>query len=134
MSMSLTPSVASPFGSTPGMVLPRSEPTDIQLHIGEGQPGVQKGMFQATKTSEGGWKIGSGWIYCGLTRVTVNEATLPSSASTAYLNVNFAGTTFKASISNTPDNEAVVSIVLYEFSAGKIRTDGRNVMFIPLYN
>lgn len=133
MSMSLTPSVASPFGSTPGMVLPRSEPTDIQLHIEEGQAGAPKGMFQATKTSDG-WKIGSGWIYCGLTLVTVEEATIPASSSQVYLNVKFAGTSFSASISQTKDNDAVVSIVLYEFSAGKIKTDGRNVMFIPLYN
>lgn len=91
-------------------------------------------MFRATKTEDGDWKIGSGWIYCGLTLVTVEEATIPKASTHAYLNVEFDGTSFSASISKDMVHDAIVSIILYEFSDYKIKTDGRNAMFIPLYN
>lgn len=130
----LTPSVAGGFGSTPTMVLPRSSGTDDGVKFGAESTGASKGLFALVKSRSEGWKVCSGWIYCGLQKVDVEEATLGSDPEAAYLNVTASDGGFSAEISSQEDTDAIVSIVLYEFEDGKVSKDGRNAMFVPVYN
>ena len=131
----LTPSVAGGFGSTPMMVLPRSSGADDGVRwFGSESTSAPKGLFALVKSRSEGWKVCSGWIYCGLQKVSVEEATLGSNPRAAYLNVTESGGKFSAEISSQAATDAIVSIVLYEFKDGKVSKDGRNVMFVPVYN
>ena len=91
-------------------------------------------MFALSRTKTKEWKVGEGWLYCGLKKVDVESTTLPASASSVYLNVSESEGEFSAALSGQEDKSAIVSILLYKFKEGKVKMDGRNVIFVPLYN
>jgi hypothetical protein len=116
------------------MVFARSGAGDTTLQFGADSVGPSKQLFALSKTKTKKWKVGKGWLYCGLTKVDVTSAELPESAEKAYINVTESDGEFAATISEQEDVDAVVSIVLYEFKNNKLKLDGRNVIFVPLYN
>lgn len=130
----LSPSVSGGFGSTPTMVMPRSNGSDSGVSFGAEASGESEGLFALTESESEGWKVGEGWLYCGLKKVDVEEATLGSNSTAAYINVTEDGGDFKAEVSAQEDASAIVSIKIYEFEDGKLKRDGRNVIFVPLYN
>ena len=133
----LTPSVAMGAGSTPGAVFSRSSGTDPGVQFGAESEGPSKQLFALSKNKTDGWKVGSGWVYCGLVKVNVEATTLGaiSGSATVYVHVKADGEGgFTAEVSKDADNSAVASIVLYEFENGKLKLDGRLAPTIPLYN
>lgn len=133
----LTPSVAMGAGSTPGVVFSRSSWTDPGVQFGAESEGPSKRLFALSKSKTDGWKVGEGWVYCGLVKVDVEAVTLGaiSGSATVYVHVGTDGKGgFTAKVSKDADNSAVVSIVLYEFEDGKLKLDGRLAPTIPLYN
>lgn len=130
----LSPSVSGGFGSTPTMVMPRSNGSDSGVPFGAETAGGSKELFALTRSKSEGWKVGEGWLYCGLEKVDVEAATLGSNPTAAYINVTESNGEFSAQISAQENQNAVVSIKLYEFEDGKLKRDGRNVIFVPLYN
>lgn len=133
----LTPSVAMGAGSTPGVVFSRSSGTDAGVQFGAESEGASKQLFSLSKNKTEGWKVGKGWVYCGLVKVDVAPTTIgPISGSAAvYIHVKADGEGgFTAEVSKNADNSAVASIVLYEFENGKLKLDGRLAPTIPLYN
>ena len=124
-------------GSTPGAVLSRSSWTDPGVQFGAESEGPSKRLFALSKSKTGGWKVGEGWVYCGLVKVDVEAVTLGaiSGSATVYVHVKADGKGgFTAEVSKDADNSAVASIVLYEFEDGKLKLDGRLAPTIPLYN
>ena len=117
----LMPSVSMGAGSTPGAVFSRSSGTDEGVQFGAESEGLSKQLFALSKSKTDGWKVGEGWVYCGLVKVDVEATTLGaiSGSATVYVHV-------KA--------DAAASIVLYEFENGKLKWDGRLAPTIPLYN
>lgn len=130
----MMPPVASPFGSTPGMVVSRSSSSDAPLQFGAEQPMTSADLFPLSRSETEGWKVGKGWVYCGLKKVDVEEAAVGQNPSAVYLNVTADGGEFTAVVSPTKDDKALVSFVLYLFEDGELKTDGRYAPFIPLYN
>lgn len=133
----LTPSVAMGAGSTPGVVFARSNGTDDGVQFGAESEGPSKQLFALSKNKTDGWKVGGGWVYCGLMKVDVEAATLGeiSGSTKVYVHVKADGKgKFTAKVSKTEDNGAVASIILYEFENGKLKWDGRLAPIIPLYN
>ena len=116
------------------MVFARSGIGDTPVQFGADAPGTSKQLFALSRTKTKKWKVGDGWVYCGLVKVDVEAAEIPSTASKAYLNVFEEDGEFSAEVSEQADLDAVVSVVLYEFENSKLKLDGRNAMFIPLYN
>lgn len=137
MDQFLTPSVSMGAGSTPGAVFSRSSWTDPGVQFGAESEGPSKQLFALSKNKTEGWKVGAGWVYCGLVRVNVEATTLGaiSGSATVYVHVKADGKgKFTAKVSKTEDNGAVASIILYEFENGKLKWDGRLAPIIPLYN
>lgn len=133
----LTPSVAMGAGSTPGAVFARSNGTDDGVQFGAESEGRSKQLFALSKSKTDGWKVGEGWVYCGLVKVDAEAVTLGaiSGSATVYVHVKTDGKGgFTAEVSKDADNSAVASIVLYEFENGKLKLDGRLAPTIPLYN
>lgn len=137
MDQFLTPSVSMGAGSTPGAVFSRSSWTDPGVQFGAESEGPSKQLFALSKNKTEGWKVGAGWVYCGLVRVNVEATTLGAISGSAkvYVHVKADGKgKFTAKVSKTEDNGAVASIILYEFENGKLKWDGRLAPIIPLYN
>ena len=137
MDQFLTPSVSMGAGSTPGMVFSRSSWTDPGVQFGVESEGPSKQLFALSKNKTGEWKVGAGWVYCGLVKVDVEATTIGtiSGSATVYIHVKTDGNgKFTAEVSKNKDLDAVVSIVLYEFGNGKLKLDGRLAPTIPLYN
>ena len=137
MDQFLTPSVSMGAGSTPGAVFSRSSWTDPGVQFGAESEGPSKQLFALSKNKTDGWKVGAGWVYCGLVRVNVEATTLGaiSGSATVYVHVKVDGKGgFIAEVSKNADNGAVASIVIYEFENGKLKLDGRLAPTIPLYN
>ena len=133
----LTPSVAMGAGSTPGQVFSRSSWTDPGVQFGAESEGPSKRLFALSKSKTDGWKVGEGWVYCGLVKVDVKAVSLGniSGSATVYVHVSTDGKGgFTAEVSKDADNSSVASIVLYEFENGKLKLDGRLAPTIPLYN
>lgn len=133
----LTPSISMGAGSTPGMVFSRSSWTDPGVPFGAEFEGRSKQVFILSKNKTDGWKVGEGWVYCGLRKVNVKAVTLGniSGSATVYVNVSTDGNGgFTAEVSKDKDDSAVASIVLYEFEDGELKLDGRLAPTIPLYN
>ena len=133
----LMPSVSMGAGSTPGAVFSRSSGTDEGVQFGAESEGLSKQLFALSKSKTDGWKVGEGWVYCGLVKVDVEATTLGaiSGSATVYVHVKADGEGgFTAEVSKSADNSAAASIVLYEFENGKLKWDGRLAPTIPLYN
>ena len=133
----LTPSVSMGAGSTPGAVFSRSSWTDPGVPFGAEFEGRSKQVFVLSKNKTDGWKVGEGWVYCGLVKVDVKAVTLGNinGSATVYVNVSTDGKGgFTAEVSKDKDDSAVASIVLYEFEDGELKLDGRLAPTIPLYN
>ena len=133
----LIPPVNMPAGSTPGSVFPRSHASDDGVQFGAESEGRSKQLFALSKSKTDGWKVGEGWVYCGLVKVDVEATTLGaiSGSATVYVHVKADGEGgFTAEVSKSADNSAAASIVLYEFENGKLKWDGRLAPTIPLYN
>ena len=133
----LTPSVAMGAGSTPGAVFARSNGTDDGVQFGAESEGRSKQLFALSKSKTDGWKVGKGWVYCGLVKVDVEAVTLGaiSGSATVYVHVKADGKGgFTAGVSKDKDDSAVASIVIYELENGKLKLDGRLAPTIPLYN
>ena len=137
MDQFLTPSVSMGAGSTPGAVFSRSSWTDPGVQFGVESEGPSKQLFALSKNKTEGWKVGRGWVYCGLMKVDVETTTIGeiSGSAKVYIHVNADGEgKFTAKVSKTEDNGADASIILYEFENGKLKWDGRLAPIIPLYN
>lgn len=137
MDQFLTPSVSMGAGSTPGAVFSRSSWTDPGVQFGAESEGPSKQLFALSKNKTEGWKVGAGWVYCGLMKVDVDAVTLGeiSGSAKVYIHVKADGKgKFTAKVSKTEDNAAAASIILYEFENGKLKWDGRLAPIIPLYN
>jgi hypothetical protein len=107
------------------------------VQFGAESEGPSKQLFALSKSKTDGWKVGEGWVYCGLVKVDVEATTLGaiSGSATVYIHVKTDGEGgFTAEVSKNADNSAVASIVLYEFENGKLKWDGRLAPTIPLYN
>lgn len=133
----LTPPVSMGAGSTPGAVFSRSSWTDPGVQFGAESEGPSKQLFALSKNKTDGWKVGGGWVYCGLMKVDVEAMTLGeiSGSAKVYVHVKADGKgKFTAKVSKTEDNGTVASIILYEFENGKLKWDGRLAPIIPLYN
>lgn len=133
----LTPSVDMGAGSTPGTVFSRSSWADPGVPFGAEFEGRSKQVFVLSKNKTDGWKVGEGWVYCGLKKVDVEAVTLGaiSGSATVYVHVKADGKGgFTAKVSKDKDDSAVASIVLYEFEDGKLKLDGRLAPTVPLYN
>ena len=137
MDQFLTPPVSMGAGSTPGAVFSRSSWTDSGVQFGAESEGPSKQLFALSKNKTEGWKVGGGWVYCGLMKVDVETTTIGeiSGSAKVYVHVKADGKgKFTAEVSKTEDNGAVASIILYEFENGKLKLDGRLAPTIPLYN
>ena len=137
MDQYLTPPVSMGAGSTPGAVFSRSSWTDPGVQFGAESEGPSKQLFALSKNKTEGWKVGGGWVYCGLMKVDVETTTIGeiSGSAKVYVHVKADGKgKFTAEVSKTEDNGAVASIILYEFENGKLKWDGRLAPIIPLYN
>lgn len=124
-------------GSTPGAVFSRSSWTDPGVAFGAEFEGRSKQVFVLSKNKTDGWKVGEGWVYCGLVKVDVKAVTLGniSGSATVYVHVSTDGRGgFTAEVSKDKNDSAVASVVLYEFENGKLKLDGRLAPTIPLYN
>ena len=137
MDQFLTPPVSMGAGSTPGAVFSRSSWTDSGVQFGAESEGPSKQLFALSKNKTEGWKVGGGWVYCGLMKVDVETTTIGeiSGSAKVYVHVKADGKgKFTAKVSKTEDNAAAASIILYEFENGKLKWDGRLAPIIPLYN
>ena len=137
MDQFLTPPVSMGAGSTPGAVFSRSSWTDSGVQLGAESEGPSKQLFALSKNKTEGWKVGGGWVYCGLMKVDVETTTIGeiSGSAKVYVHVKADGKgKFTAKVSKTEDNGAAASIILYEFENGKLKWDGRLAPIIPLYN
>ena len=137
MDQFLTPPVSIGTGSTPGAVFSRSSWTDSGVQFGAESEGPSKQLFALSKNKTEGWKVGGGWVYCGLMKVDVETTTIGeiSGSAKVYVHVKADGKgKFTAEVSKTEDNGAVASIILYEFENGKLKWDGRLAPIIPLSN
>lgn len=137
MDQFLTPPVSMGAGSTPGTVFSRSSWTDSGVQFGAESEGPSKQLFALSKNKTDGWKVGGGWVYCGLMKVDVETTTIGeiSGSAKVYVHVKADGKgKFTAKVSKTEDNGATASIILYEFENGKLKWDGRLAPIIPLYN
>lgn len=125
------------FGSTPTMMTPTLSAGDTGVRFDADVAGSRTALFALSKSKTDGWKVGEGWVYCGLVKVDVEATTLGaiSGSATVYVHVKADGEGgFTAEVSKSADNTAAASIVLYEFENGKLKWDGRLAPTIPLYN
>ena len=136
-----TPPVVPSFGSTPGMVFSRygMDTPDIRFPELDGAVPLRR-LFELSWSATDGWIVGPGWVYCGLEKVDMEVpndragVSVGQNPSMVYLHVYEEGGEFSIEASAQADPTALVSVVLYKFENGKAPIDGRNAMFIPLYN
>ena len=125
------------FGSTPTMMTPSFSAGDTGVKFDADVAGGRRtALFALSKSKTDGWKVGAGWVYCGLEKVDVGATTLGdiSSDTKVYLHVMENNGAFTATVSKNVNDNAIASIVLYEFEEGKLKWDGRLAPIIPLYN
>lgn len=136
-----TPPVVPSFGSTPGMVFSRSgmDTPDIRFPELDGAVSLRR-LFELSWSATDGWIVGPGWVYCGLEKVDLEIPNDRAGVSVGlnpvnvYLHVYEDDGEFSIEVSDDEDEGALVSVVLYKFENGKAPIDGRDAMFIPLYN